>query len=243
LPKARALLRLDRNRAARSVPVRQTPVTPSRSDLPKRIDLVVVGSSTGGPNALAEVCTHLPPGLEVPIVVVQHMPPVFTRMLADRLATRSGRDVREAVDGETPPAGSVRIAPGDHHVLIERKLGSYRLRLSQDAPENFCRPAVDPLFRSAAATLGGSVLAVVLTGMGRDGTNGAEAIRRAGGYVIGQDEATSVVWGMPGSLAEFGLANELLPLPRIAGEIARWCDRGRLPGALPKANPSRGGQT
>ncbi len=231
LPKVRALLRLDRIGSAKIAPVKKfvPPAMPaSRGDTPKRVDLIAIGCSTGGPNALANVLPLLPADLPCPVVVVQHMPPVFTRLLAERLDSTSKVKIEEAAHGSVLEPGKVLIAPGDHHMVLERSGTTTRVRLNQDAPENFCRPAVDPLFRSVASIYGGSVLAVILTGMGRDGTKGCEDIRRTGGYVIGQDEATSVVWGMPGSIVEKGLANEVLPLERIAGEIAKWAQRGRV---------------
>ena len=195
--------------------------------------IVAVGSSTGGPNALAEVLRELPADLQVPVVVVQHMPPVFTKLLAERLAARCSLPVAEAGHGTPLGPGRVWIAPGDHHLLVERKAGGVRLALSQAPPENSCRPAVDVLFRSAAAVYGARVLAVVLTGMGKDGLRGCEQVRAAGGRVLAQDEATSVVWGMPGFVARAGLAEQVLPLGRIGRQIVRTVREGRASPATP----------
>lgn len=184
--------------------------------------VLVIGSSTGGPEALAKVVPHLPASFPVPVLLVQHMPPVFTRQFAQRLDRLSALRVVEAVDGTPLQPGTVHLAPGDHHLVIRAdRAGQLTTALNQDPAENFCRPAVDPLFRSAVSAYGAGVLAVVLTGMGSDGRNGAGEIRTAGGTVLVQDQATSVVWGMPGAIAQAGLADEVLPLDRIAEAIHR----------------------
>jgi two-component system chemotaxis response regulator CheB len=183
--------------------------------------VLVIGSSTGGPEALAKVVPALPVTLPVPILLVQHMPPVFTRQFAQRLDRLSALRVVEAVDGTPLQPGTVHLAPGDHHLVVRSTGRGLATSLSQAPPENFCRPAVDPLFRSAVAAFDGAVLGVVLTGMGSDGREGAAAIRQAGGTVVVQDQATSVVWGMPGAVASAGLADEILPLDRIAETIVR----------------------
>ena len=185
------------------------------------VEIVAIGASTGGPNALAEVLPQLPPDFPVPIVMVQHMPPVFTRMLAERLNSRSAIRVQEASGGVALAPGQVWIAAGDFHLVVKRQGLGVHLMLHRDAPENFCRPSVDVLFRSVAAAFGGHVLAVVMTGMGSDGVIGARHIRQAGGEVIIQDEATSVVWGMPGLVRAAGLADAVYPLDQLAGEITR----------------------
>lgn len=186
-----------------------------------RVDLVVIGVSTGGPDALATLIPAVRADLPVPVVIVQHMPPVFTTMLAQRLDNLSGLHVAEAQDGETARGGNVYLAPGGHHVEVRRGAGGLVLTLSGAAPENSCRPAVDVLFRTAAAATQGRLLGVVLTGMGQDGLIGARHIRTAGGAVLAQDEATSVVWGMPGFVARNDLANRVLPLEQIAPAITR----------------------
>jgi two-component system chemotaxis response regulator CheB len=184
------------------------------------IERVVIGVSTGGPNALSEVIPALPGDLPVPILVVQHMPPVFTRLLAERLDQKSALRVTEAVEGELVEPSTVYLAPGDFHMTLSSGIDKRRIRLNQGPPENSCRPAVDVLFRSAAAH-GSGTLAVILTGMGQDGLRGCEAVRDAGGRVLAQDEATSVVWGMPGFIARAGLAEQLVPLPQVAQQITR----------------------
>jgi two-component system chemotaxis response regulator CheB len=191
-----------------------------------QVDIIAIGVSTGGPNALAEVIPHLPRELPVPVVIVQHMPPLFTRMLAERLSEKSHLQVVEAEQGMPLAAGRAVIAPGDWHMLVERAEHGMKLRLNQTPPENSCRPAVDPLFRSVAETCGANVLAVVMTGMGQDGTRGAQMIREAGGYIIAQDEASSVVWGMPGSIVRSGLADQVLPLSQLASEISKRASHG-----------------
>jgi two-component system chemotaxis response regulator CheB len=188
---------------------------------------VAIGTSTGGPNALAEVFAAIPADLPTPMVIVQHMPPMFTRMLAERLSSQSGVKVEEGRLGGALRPGHAWIAPGDFHMTVAGDANHARVLLNQDPPENSCRPAADVLFRSVAQTFGPGVLAVVLTGMGQDGLRGCEAIRAAGGQVIVQDEPTSVVWGMPGFVARAGLANRILPLGQVAPEIVRRVRAGR----------------
>ena len=196
------------------------PAAPRRGPA-KSPAVLVIGSSTGGPEALAKIVPALPVGLPVPILVVQHMPPVFTRQFAQRLDRLCALRVIEAVDGTPLVPGTVHLAPGDHHLVVRGTGRGLTTALNQAPPENFCRPAVDPLFRSAVAAFDGAVLGVVLTGMGSDGRDGAAAIREAGGTVVVQDQATSVVWGMPGAVASAGLADAILPLDRIAETIVR----------------------
>ena len=200
--------------------VRVAPPAP-RTAPRSRPAVLVIGSSTGGPEALARVIPHLPASLPIPVLMVQHMPPVFTRQFAQRLDRLSALRVVEAVDGTPLAPGTVHLAPGDRHLVIRTTPRGEQTALTQDPPENFCRPAVDPLFRSAVAAYGGGVLAVVLTGMGADGRLGAGEVRAAGGTVIAQDQATSVVWGMPGAVTQAGYADEVLPLDRIAEAINR----------------------
>ncbi len=213
-------------------PVENAPRTASPSKLgiwPRpaypEVEVVVIGSSTGGPNALAEVFSHLPADFPVPILLVQHMPPMFTRLLAERLTAEHRLKAQEGVSGAELHPGEVWVAPGNHHMIVVRNGTQTRLLLHQDPPENSCRPAVDVLFRSAAKVFGSGVLAVVLTGMGQDGLRGCEAIREAGGQIIVQDEATSVVWGMPGFVARAGLADRVLPLQRLGDEIVQRVGR------------------
>jgi two-component system, chemotaxis family, protein-glutamate methylesterase/glutaminase len=183
--------------------------------------VLVIGSSTGGPEALTKVLPRLPASLPVPVLVVQHMPPVFTRQFAQRLDRLCSLDVVEAVAGTPLAPGTVHIAPGDFHLTATATGGIRRTALDQGPAENFCRPAVDVLFRSAVAAYDGAVLGVVLTGMGSDGRLGAGQIRAAGGTVIAQDQATSVIWGMPGAVTHAGHADEVLPLGTIAEAITR----------------------
>jgi two-component system chemotaxis response regulator CheB len=222
-------------RAAAPVPPRPAP----RSAPGKKPAVLVVGSSTGGPEALAKILPQLPATLPVPVLLVQHMPPVFTRQFAQRLDRLCALRVVEASDGSPLVPGVVHLAPGDHHLVV-RKGGPLGLQtgLTQGPPENFCRPAVDPLFRSAVAAYDGAVLGVVLTGMGADGRNGAGEIRSGGGTVVVQDQATSVVWGMPGAVSQAGLADEVLPLERIPEAITR-----HLSGVLPSTTAVPAGGT
>lgn len=191
------------------------------SALAARVDLLAIGTSTGGPNALAELIPAIPGDFPVPVVIVQHMPPVFTRLLAGRLNDKSQLTVQEAKAGQVIKPGEAWIAPGDYHMTVDRLGTTIRLALNQDQPENSCRPAVDPMFRSVASAFGPNVLAVVLTGMGYDGVSGSQHIRERGGQVIVQDEASSVVWGMPGQVVAAGFANAIYPLASMAQEIVR----------------------
>lgn len=194
---------------------------------PTRIDAIAIGASTGGPNALADIFAALPAGLPVPILIVQHMPPMFTQLLAERLDRNSHIPTTEAHNGMHVEPGKAWISPGDFHLAVAREGTTIITRVFQDPPENACRPAVDPLFRSVASLYGRHVLAVVLTGMGQDGLRGCEAIRSAGGQILAQDEASSVVWGMPGFVVRAGLADKVLPLSMIAAEIVRRVKVGR----------------
>ncbi|WP_432502211.1 protein-glutamate methylesterase/protein-glutamine glutaminase [Kineococcus arenarius] len=194
---------------------------------------LVVGSSTGGPEALSSVLAKLPAGLGVPVLVTQHMPPVFTRMYAQRLDKVSALNVVEAVDGQDVVAGTVYVAPGDFHMEVVRRGTALVVKLQQGPPENFCRPAVDVMVRSAVAAFGGDLLALILTGMGSDGKLGCKAVAAAGGQVVVQDEATSVVWGMPGAVAREGIADEVLPLGAIPDALLRRLGGARA--ALPHA--------
>ncbi|MGY1640437.1 chemotaxis response regulator protein-glutamate methylesterase [Geodermatophilus sp. SYSU D00703] len=207
-------------RAAAPAPVRAAPPAP-RQGAVKQPAVLVVGSSTGGPEALAKLMPQLPSALPVPVLLVQHMPPVFTRQFAQRLDRLCALRVVEAVDGTPLAPGTVHLAPGDHHLTVRNTGRGLVTALSQGPAENFCRPAVDPLFRSAVDAFDGAVLGLVLTGMGSDGRLGAGRIREAGGSVVVQDQATSVVWGMPGAVASAGFADEVLPLDRIADAITR----------------------
>ena len=221
IPKIKALTGRFVGPARAAAPVLPPRATAPRTGPGKKPAVLVIGSSTGGPEALARVLPQLPASLSVPVLVVQHMPPVFTRQFAQRLDRLSSLRVVEAADGSPLLPGTVHLAPGDHHLVIRGGARGPHTGLTQGPPENFCRPAVDPLFRSAVTAFDGAVLALVLTGMGSDGRNGAAEIRAAGGTVIVQDQASSVVWGMPGAISQAGLADEVLPLDRIPEAITR----------------------
>jgi two-component system, chemotaxis family, protein-glutamate methylesterase/glutaminase len=180
--------------------------------------LLAIGSSTGGPQALFALVQGLGKGLNVPVVMTQHMPATFTPILAEHIGKLGGMPCAEAKDGEGLSAGRIYLAPGDHHLLIDAA-GGLRARVTSDPPENFCRPSVDPMLRSAAAACDGRVLVAMLTGMGSDGLAGTRRVIDAGGTAVAQDEATSVVWGMPGAVAQAGLCHAVLPLPRIAPKL------------------------
>ncbi len=207
----------------------KAPVTLKSVSGPKRRPQVVaIGSSTGGPQALLDVIGKIGPGVREPILITQHMPASFTTILAKHLGTASGRPSAEARDGEPIAAGHIYGAPGDYHMVVETRGATKVLRLNQNPPENFCRPAVDPMFRSIAAAYGDRVLAVILTGMESDGAKAAGDIVAAGGTVIAQDEATSVVWGMPGAPATAGHCTAVLPLDKIPGYINDYIAKGLL---------------
>ena len=222
-----------RRSAPRGVPRRATapaaaaptaPVT-TTADNGGPIKLIAVGVSTGGPDALAALLPTLPGNLPVPVVIVQHMPPVFTAMLAQRLNGLSALTVSEATDGERVLPGHAYIAPGGKHVELHQGAGGLVMTLTDGAPENSCKPAVDVLFRTATAATRGQLLGVVLTGMGADGLAGSRLIRQAGGPVLVQDEASSVVWGMPGYVAREGLATGVLPLDGLGAAMTRIAQR------------------
>jgi len=231
LPKIKVLCGRTSTKLASSLPPR--PAVRVRAPSNRRIEIVAIGTSTGGPNALAEVLPRLARDFPVPIVVVQHMPPIFTRMLAERLASKSEIPVEEGSAGVLLTPGHSWIAPGNFHMTVNHTGVNWRLDINQDPPEHSCRPAVDVLFRSVAAVCRANVLGVVMTGMGSDGVLGAQLIREAGGEVIIQDEPTSVVWGMPGLVHAAGQADGVYPLDRLAPEITRRVLLSREPRAAP----------
>ena len=189
-----------------------------------RVDVVVMGVSTGGPSTLANLLPRLPADFPVPIVVVQHMPPIFTKSLAMDLDRTCSLGVREAVDGDAITAGRVFIAPGGLQTRLQREVGGPVLRITDDPPEKSCKPSVDYLFRSASEVFGKRTLAVVLTGMGDDGMLGCRAIKQVGGFVIAQDETSCVVFGMPRAVIENGLVDVVAPLSEMPPQIMRFAE-------------------
>jgi two-component system chemotaxis response regulator CheB len=216
LPKIFALFPPEPVPSTAPAPGPARPALPPSSSQPPRI--LVIGVSTGGPAALELLLPKIPASFPLPILIVQHMPRLFTGLLAERLNNLCPLRVREAAPDTRAEPGCIDIARGDWHLELVRDM---RLRLNQNEPENFCRPSVDVLFRSAAALFAGRVLGVMRTGMGSDGLQGSRAIRSAGGVILAQDAATSVVWGMPGSVANAGLANKILALDALPAEILR----------------------
>lgn len=184
--------------------------------LPK---ILAIGSSTGGPQALFALFEGLKGKISLPIFITQHMPPTFTAILAEHLSKISGMKCAEGVDGEIVQNDRVYLAPGDWHMTVVKDGADVKISLNQNPPENYCRPAVDPMLRSLGDVYGGRILTVILTGMGHDGKNGCEQIAESGGYVIAQDEESSVVWGMPGAVATSGLSNAVLPLTSIPAAV------------------------
>ena len=207
-------------------PAAGTPIQLRRAT-PGQPQIIVVGSSTGGPQALMTFLAALPAAVKVPVLVAQHMPATFTAILAQHIARASGRPCAEAVHGASLAPGSVTVAPGDYHMEIARSGTALVARLNQAQPENFCRPSVNPLFRSAASLFGATACAVMLTGMGHDGLEGTRELAAAGAPVIAQDEQTSIVWGMPGAVAAAGLCSAVVPLHSIAGTVAALFGGGR----------------
>ncbi|WP_316980257.1 protein-glutamate methylesterase/protein-glutamine glutaminase [Shumkonia mesophila] len=191
------------------------------------VDVLAIGSSTGGPQALLSLLRGIGPNLRVPTFITQHMPATFTAVLADHIARTTGLACAEAKDGEIAMAGRTYLAPGNFHMVIERKGVNVVVRLDSGPPENYCRPSVDPMLRSLARAYGGRVLTAILTGMGSDGLVGGRAVAAAGGTVIAQDEATSVVWGMPGAVATDGICSAVLPLSQIAPFVTKMIGRAR----------------
>ena len=193
-----------------------------RSPSSVRPRVLVIGSSTGGPPALTSVLQSLAADIaDVPVLITQHMPPTFTGILAEHLARASGRPSAEGKDGEPVTPGRIYVAPGGRHMIVEAGAVP-TIRLTDGPPVNYCKPAVDPLFESVAKTYGAATLALVLTGMGHDGAAGGRAVAAAGGTVVAQDEASSVVWGMPGATARTGVCSAVLSLDRIPGQLSRY---------------------
>lgn len=199
------------------------PVAPTLRPVanPVRPDIIAIGSSTGGPQALFEVLGHLKNGVTQPILITQHMPATFTTILAEHITRQCGITCTEAKDGEAIENNRAYVAPGDFHMLVNSRGSGLTVQLTKDPPENFCRPAVDPMMRSIVKAYNRKVLAVILTGMGQDGLKGCQEVVAVGGVVIGQDEASSVVWGMPGAVANAGLCSAILPLKEIGPHIRK----------------------
>ncbi len=194
-------------------------------------DVIAIGSSTGGPQALLQFFTDLKGPLKQPVFVTQHMPPMFTTILSEHISKQSGLDCREGQDGEPVTGGRVYLAPGNYHMTVRQEGARKIISLNQDAQENFCRPAVDPMLRSLIEAYGKKILAVIFTGMGADGMNACQQLAEAGGTVLAQDEATSVVWGMPGAVAMAGVCTQVLPLNKLAHAVREYADRGASPAA------------
>jgi two-component system chemotaxis response regulator CheB len=224
IEKVKGLARLRRH--ARTPPASPTPALSAQPGLtlrpaPKQAPLILaIGSSTGGPNALFTLIQDLCPALPVPVVLTQHMPAAFTSILAAHIDKLGVLPCIEAHDGARLQPGRILLAPGDRHMLVRREGAGFCVRLSDGPAVNFCRPAVDPMLASACEAAAGRVLAVILTGMGQDGMEGVRNLVTHGGAALVQDEATSVVWGMPGAVARAGLAHAILPLPQIGPKIA-----------------------
>jgi two-component system chemotaxis response regulator CheB len=236
IPKIKGLVGANRERTTGATPPAPRPaVQPVRQE---RVDVIAIGCSTGGPDALTAIVAGLPPDLAVPVVVVQHMPPLFTRLFAERLDRSCPLLVREATDGVTLQAGQILVAPGDRHLVLRRQGVEVVAQITQEPPENYCRPSVDVLFRSVASVYGNGALACVLTGMGRDGVKGAERVRAVGGRIIVQDQASSVVWGMPGAVAAAGLANDIVPLRQLAETFQTAVSAGRRPAVHHRVLPA-----
>jgi two-component system chemotaxis response regulator CheB len=227
LPKIKQFFHLP----VKSVPVAQKPcpAIPCRAApgliARPRPGIVAIGISTGGPSALGAILPNLPADFPLPILLVQHMPPLFTRLLAERLNSICKLPVAEATQGVAVEPGTILIAPGDFHMKVVSGLKGTRIFLDQAPPQNSCRPAVDALFSSVASIYGGAVVAAVLTGMGQDGLHGVQILKAQGATVLAQDEASSVVWGMPGAIVNAGLADHVLPLDKIVPEIVRLASR------------------
>lgn len=236
IPKIKAICAPPAPTRPASPPASSKSIRPITRRVTERFEMLVIGSSTGGPQALARVLGNLPGDFPLPVAVVQHMPPVFTNHLANRLNQECALEVREAQSGDLVQRGLVLIAPGNFHLQLQRQGAQVRAFTNQLPPENSCRPAVDVLFRSAADVYGQHCLSLVLTGMGHDGLRGAQEVSRVGGAVLAQDEATSVVWGMPRAVTEAGLASRVLPLADIAGVLSEMALRGRRQAMLVTAS-------
>lgn len=243
IPRIKALVRPAR---VASSPARVRPVVPGTRRPPDDAgprtgahQILAIGASTGGPEAIAEILRQLPGDLPVPVVITQHMPALFTRLFAARLDKGSALTVVEAVADQPLEVGVVVVAPGDHHLVVADDHGRLRVRTNQEPPENWCRPAVDVLFRSVAEVFGARALACVLTGMGHDGRRGCERLRAVGAEIVAQDEETSTVWGMPGAVVKAGLADRIVALQAIPADLAGALNRRRR-SVPPRPGPDAG---
>ncbi|OGG93662.1 MAG: hypothetical protein A2508_06205 [Candidatus Lambdaproteobacteria bacterium RIFOXYD12_FULL_49_8] len=203
------------------------PVLSPDKGVGRAIDLILIGISTGGPNALNALFGSIKSKFPCPVLIVQHMPPMFTASLAERLDQISPMSIKEAQEGDRLHPGEVYIAPGGIHMTINKAAGGFRIALNDGPPVNHCKPAVDVLFESVAGLDGVHALSVVMTGMGRDGTEGVKLLKQRGTYCLIQDQATSVVWGMPGSVSEAGIADEVLPLEKIGDRLVQLANQYR----------------
>lgn len=219
LPRLKRVVQARRAGAAAAAGAPSPRRAPTGSKARRAVAVVAIATSTGGPRAVEAVLAALPADFPVPIVVVQHMPAEFTPLFAARLDAKTPFRVQEGVAGAQLARGGAWIAPGGRHMTVQRDGRRFVVGINADPPENACRPAADQLFRSVAATYGGSALAVVMTGMGVDGMRGCQRLAEAGAQIIVQDEASSVVWGMPGAVVGAGLADAVVPLDRLAAEI------------------------
>ena len=226
IAKVRGLARLRRSTKAahQGEPAAAIALRPAPRHPPR---LLAIGSSTGGPNALFALVAQLNPKLPVPVVLTQHMPPTFTPILAQHIDKLGVLPCAEAREGDPILPGRILLAPGDRHLLVRRKGAGLVAHISDSPPENFCRPAVDPMLRSACEAMDGRVLVAMLTGMGQDGLSGTRMIIEAGGVLVAQDEASSVVWGMPGAVARAGLAHAVLPLSQMGAKLQALIGSGR----------------
>jgi two-component system chemotaxis response regulator CheB len=233
IPKVRQFFRLPEQSpvtAPKETVHAPAPVSPERNAplqrmMKMRPKAVVIGVSTGGPTALGAILPALPAGFPLPILIVQHMPPLFTRLLAERINATCKLPAEEATHDSPIEPGKILIAPGDFHMKVASNGNGVRIFLDQGPRQNSCRPAVDALFTSAGEVYGGAVLAAVLTGMGQDGLRGAGILKALGATILAQDEASSVVWGMPGAVVEAGFADRVLPLDGVVPEILRITER------------------
>lgn len=211
-----------------AVPGKHAPSAPIALRKPgnNKPKLLAIGSSTGGPQALFEFLKTLNTSINVPVLITQHMPPTFTAILADHISRMTGWTCTEAKNGDVLRAGHIYLAPGDFHMTVENRGGSTAVAINQDPPENFCRPAVDPMLRSVVQVYGGHVMTVILTGMGADGLKGSKGVVESGGTVVAQDEQSSVVWGMPGAVATAGICSAVMPLKELAEYVTSSFGKG-----------------